>query len=128
MRVREWAVVAAVVAGTGLAGAGVAAAQPSEPVTITLSPEQVTKICEQRIPRITERITRLTERVTGDASTRGSSAWLKERAAKERAAGREAIAKGLDERADRRAARVPELAELQRRVADFSAKHCGGTK
>ncbi|PPK64475.1 hypothetical protein V5P93_007074 [Actinokineospora auranticolor] len=125
MFARSAAVVAAVV-GLGITGAGVAAAQPSTPVTITLSPEQVGKICQQRIPRIEQRVTKLTERINGGAEVRGSVAWLKARAEKERAAGRETTAQVLEERAEKRAGRVDQLNQAKQRAADFKTKYCGG--
>src|SRR6202008_2850209 len=82
----------ALVGSVLFAGAGMAAAQedpsttepaPSEDgsVTITLSPEQVTRLCEKRLPRIEKRTTKLVERIQGDENTRGSADWLRARAA-----------------------------------------------
>jgi hypothetical protein len=107
-----------------LTGAGVAAAQPSGSVTITLSPEQVQHLCEKRLPKAERRADKLVERINGGADVRGSVAWLKERAAKERAAGRETTAKLLEERAERRAGRVDQLTKVKTRVADFRSQHC----
>ncbi|MGQ0839421.1 hypothetical protein [Actinokineospora sp.] len=125
MRAKKWAVVAAIVAGTGLTGAGVAAAQPSEPVTITLSPERVAFLCTERLPKIEQRIAKLTERINAGADVKGSSAALKARAEKERAAGREAAAKLLEEKAERRAGKIDQLTKAKDRVVEFRSKHCG---
>ncbi|GLZ38343.1 hypothetical protein [Actinokineospora sp. NBRC 105648] len=125
MRVRSAALIAAVVAGTGLAGAGVAAAAPSTPVTITLSPEQVGQICEKRIPKIEQRVTKLVERINGGPEVKGSSAWLKARADKERAAGRVNSANLLQEKAERRSGRIDQLNKAKQRAADFKSKYCG---
>ncbi|CRK60352.1 hypothetical protein [Alloactinosynnema sp. L-07] len=125
MRANKWAAAAAIAVGMSLTGAGVAAAQPSEPVTITLSPEQVQHLCEKRLPKSEQRVTKLLERINADANTRGSVAWLKARAEKERAAGREATANLLEEKAERRAGRVDQLTKIKGWVTDFQAKHCG---
>jgi hypothetical protein len=124
----------AVVGSVLFGGAAVATAQedpssepaPSEPgsVTITLSPEQVTRLCEKRLPRIEKRTTKLVERIQGDEETRGSAAWLRARAADEREAGREETAKQLEERADRREGHVDALNKVNQWAADFRTEHC----
>jgi uncharacterized protein (DUF885 family) len=111
--------------GLVLGGAATASAEPSEPVTITLSPEQVQNLCEKRLPKIEKRATNLLERIQGDASTRGSVEWLRARATKERDAGRETTAQLLEERADRRAGRVDQLNQVKTWVGDFQSQHCG---
>jgi hypothetical protein len=109
----------------GLLVGGTASADPSEPVTITLSPEQVANLCEKRLPKIEKRTTNLLERINGDATVRGSVEWLRARATAEREAGRETSAQVLEERADRRAGRVDQLNQIKQWVADFRAEHCG---
>ncbi|MFL6118124.1 hypothetical protein [Actinophytocola sp.] len=111
--------------GLVFGGAVTASADPSEPVTITLSPEQVQNLCEKRLPKIEKRTTRLLDRITGDASVRGSVQWLKARAAKERDAGRETSAQVLEEKADRRAGRVDQLNRVKKWATDFASQHCG---
>jgi hypothetical protein len=120
-----------VVAGLVLGGAATAGAAtgavttgPSEPVTITLSPEQVANLCEKRLPKIERRTTRLVERITGGPEVRGSAEWLRAKAATERDAGREASAQLLEERADRRAAKVDKLNQVKQWAADFRTEHC----
>ncbi|MBM7770653.1 uncharacterized protein (DUF885 family) [Actinokineospora baliensis] len=112
-------------ATAGVATAGAAAAQPSTPVTITLSPEQVTNICTKRIPRIEQRTTKLIDRINGSADVKGSAAWLRARADKEQAAGRETSANLLRERADRRAGKIDQLTKAKQRAEDFKSKYCG---
>ncbi|MGE3288740.1 MAG: hypothetical protein AB7J32_21925 [Pseudonocardia sp.] len=97
---------------------------PPGPITITLTPEQAQRLCDQRIPRILDRIDDLTARINGDAGTLGSVANLKKRAADARAAGDDAIATELDGRADRRGERVDRLAELRGKVTAFRTEHC----
>lgn len=107
-----------------IGGAATASADPSEPVTITLSPEQVQNLCEKRLPKIEARTTRLLDRIQGDATVRGSVEWLRARATKERDAGRETTAQLLEERADRRAGRVDQLNQVKQWATDFQTQHC----
>jgi hypothetical protein len=120
---RNTLITAAIAAGLVLTGATTAAAA-DEPVTVTLSADQVRFLCEKRLPRIEKRVDRLLTRVTGDAGVRGSAEWLRARAAKEREAGRETSADLLDERADRRLGRVDDLTAIKQRVTDFRTGHC----
>jgi hypothetical protein len=118
---------AALTIGLVLAGATTAMAQPttpSEPVTITLSAEQVRNLCEKRLPKIEKRADRLLERINGGPEVRGSSEWLRARATKERDAGRETTAQLLEERADRRAGRVDDLTKVKQWATDFRTDHC----
>jgi propanediol dehydratase small subunit len=110
-----------------VAGTATASADPSEPVTITLSPEQVQNLCEKRLPRIEQRTTRLLDRIQGDADTRGSVEWLRAQATKERDAGRETSAQLLEERADRRAGHVDQLNQIATWATDFQSQHCEST-
>ena len=112
------------IAGLLVGGAATAMADPSEPVTITLSPEQVQHLCEKRLPKIEQRVTRLLDRINGGAEVRGSIEWLRARAATERDAGRETTAQLLEERADRRASRVDDLNQAKQWAADFRTEHC----
>jgi hypothetical protein len=120
-------ITAALTAGLLLGGAATASAQtdPSEPVTITLSAEQVKNLCEKRLPKIEKRAGRLLDRINGGPEVRGSVEWLRARAAKERDAGRETTAELLEERADRRAGRVDDLTKVKQWVTDFRTDHCG---
>jgi hypothetical protein len=115
-------------AGLMVGGAATASATeptaPSQPVTITLSPEQVANLCEKRLPKIERRTTRLLDRINGDETVRGSVAWLRARAVTERDAGRETSAQLLEERADRREGRVDQLGQIKQWVIDFRTQHC----
>jgi hypothetical protein len=126
MRVAGVAVVVVVLLSGGGAGAG---AQPSSspppgPVTITLTAEQVSWLCQQRLPRLRSRATRLVERINGGADVRGSVAWLKEKAARERQAGRETAAGLLEQRAARRADQVAKLDRISSWADGFASAHC----
>jgi propanediol dehydratase small subunit len=114
------------IAGLLVGGAATASAttDPSEPVTITLSPEQVQHLCEKRLPKIEQRVTRLLDRINGGPEVRGSVEWLRARATTERDAGRETTAQLLEERADRRAGRVDQLNQAKQWAADFRTEHC----
>jgi hypothetical protein len=132
MRITGLAVTGAALVATTLALTGAAQAQPASPpsgsVTVTLSPEQVAFLCDKRLPKLESRTTKLVERINGGADVKGSTAWLKARAQKEREAGREASAQLLEERAERRAGKVDELNKVKGWVADFRGKYCGGAK
>ncbi|HWM04403.1 MAG TPA: hypothetical protein VNP92_18865 [Actinophytocola sp.] len=120
-----------IVVGLVLGGSAAAMAQPAsdepEPgsVTITLNAEQVTWLCDKRLPKIEKRTGKLVERITGDAETRGSAAWLRAKAEEERTAGRETSAQLLEERADRRESKVDKLNQINKWAADFRTEHCG---
>ena len=117
--------VAGATVAVGLATTGVASAQDKTYAPVTLSPEQVKKICEQRLPRIEARVTRLTTRINGGPDVHGSTAWLKAEAQKARDAGDTARAERLDKRVERRGDQVSRLGKAQERVDKFQAEHCG---
>lgn len=130
MRITRIAVTVLALAAFGVAGGVPASAQPTSnpapgPVTITLSPEQVTFFCE-RTAKVEKRVAKLTERINGGADVKGSTAWLKARAQKEREAGHETSAKLLEERAERRAGRVEALNKAKAWATEFHSKYCGG--
>lgn len=104
-----------------LLGAGTATAQ--EPITI--SPEQVRRICSERLPRVEARVQALTGRINGDAGTPGSKKWLEQKAATARKAGNTARADVLDARLKLRDAQLVKLTNASERVARFKAEHCG---
>ncbi|MFJ6672823.1 hypothetical protein ACIQMJ_17070 [Actinosynnema sp. NPDC091369] len=111
-------------AALGLTSTGVAAAA-QDYAPITIGPEKVKQLCEQRAPKVEERITRLTTRINGGADLHGSTAWLRAQAQKARDAGNTARAERLDRRLERRDGQVTKLADAQRRVDEFQAAHCG---
>ncbi|OLT15724.1 hypothetical protein BJF78_15820 [Pseudonocardia sp. CNS-139] len=117
---------AALTAGLLVAGAGVAAADPTPPPpdSITLSPEQSRWLCEQRIPTLLDRIDRLETRIGGDADTPGSTAWLQERVDRARGNGRDALADRLQQRLDGRPDVAERLAGAERRVVAFRDEKC----
>ena len=126
----------AVVLVTGLAGGTtVAAADPVEtpsptpsPVPtygpITLSPEESQRLCAEVLPKLVSRTDKLTTRINGGADVKGSVAWLKARAAKQRAKGHEKAADQLEQRAERRSGRTAELAKIKQQLESFKSAHC----
>jgi hypothetical protein len=91
---------------------------------ITLSPEQATYVCTQRIPTILGRVDRLTTRIGADASTLGSTAWLAARAERAKEAGRTEVADRLQRRIDGRPEKLDRLADVKRRVSEFRDANC----
>ena len=80
-------------------------------------------VCTQRIPKALARIDTLLTRIDGDASTRGSTAWLQGRANRVRAT-HPALADLLDQRAMDRPATIQELRTLQTQLQDVQRKDC----
>jgi hypothetical protein len=131
MRITRIAVAGFALAAVTLAGSAAASADPTTPaapagpVTITLSPDQVSLLCG-RLSKADTRSTKLIDRINGGPDVKGSTEWLKARAKKERDAGRETTAKQLEERAARRAGRIDELNKIKAFASDFKGKYCGG--
>jgi len=132
LRVRSRAAASAITTATALAllVAGTGTALADDPGTsttqgpITLSPEQATYVCQQRIPAILSRIDRLTTRINADANTRGSTAWLKARHDKAQAAGHTDVADRIQKRIDGRSDKLTKLADAKKRVTDFRDANC----
>jgi len=132
LRVRSRAAASAITTATALAllVAGTGTALADDPGTsttqgpITLSPEQATHVCQQRIPAILSRIDRLTTRINADANTRGSTAWLKARHDKAQAAGHTDVADRIQKRIDGRSDKLTKLADAKKRVTDFRDANC----
>ncbi|MEU4744054.1 hypothetical protein AB0G02_26800 [Actinosynnema sp. NPDC023658] len=118
-------VVVAATAAIGFTPVGVAVAQDSTYAPITISPERVKKLCEERAPKIEERITRLNTRINGGPEVPGSTAWLQAQAQKARDAGNTKRVERLEQRLERRGEKVTKLGDAQRRVDKFQAEHCG---
>ncbi len=127
-RIGRIAAVAAASAGLLLAGGGPALADdPGGSGTqgpITLTPEQATFVCTQRIPAILSRVDRVTTRINADATTRGSTAWLQAREDKARTTGHTAVADRIRKRIDARPARLDRLADAKKRVTEFRDANC----
>jgi len=135
LRVRSRAAASAITTATALAllvvGTGTALADdPGTSTTqgpITLSPEQATHVCQQRIPAILSRIDRVTTRMNADANTRGSTAWLKARHDKAQAAGHTDVADRIQKRIDGRPGKLTKLADAKKRATDFRAANCAAS-
>lgn len=120
----------AVVLVGGLVGSTtVASADPTPTPTpsykqVTLSPEESQKLCGQKLPKLIERREKLAQRISGGADVKGSVAWLKARAAKQKEKGHEKIAAQLEKRAERRAERLKQLGTMKTKLETFKAEHC----
>jgi hypothetical protein len=139
LRTRRWTLRAAAagcaaVLGLGLVGSGVASAQDdtsTEPAPITVSPQQVKQLCEQRVPRLEGRLNRLVNRINGGPDVVGSTAWLHQQAQQAKANGRQTRADALENRAGRRDDVLGRLRGAQQKLATFKSNHCndaGGEK
>jgi hypothetical protein len=118
---RRWAAglaVTAAAAGALVLGGGTALADapPSDHAN--------SAICTQRIPAVLARIDKVTNRINGDASVKGSTAWLRAKADKARAAGYPALADLLTARAGDRPGRLDELTKLRSDVEHVKATDC----
>ncbi|MTD52697.1 hypothetical protein [Amycolatopsis pithecellobii] len=117
-------VLAALAIGVPAASAQTTAPPPPSYGQVTLSPEESQQLCADRLPRLIDRKNKLIARINGDANTKGSVAWLRARADKQRAAGHAKIADQLTQRADRRAGRVDDLKSIEDRLTKFKDSHC----
>lgn len=91
---------------------------------VTLSPEESQKLCAERLPKMIARRDKLAQRINGGADVKGSVAWLKARAAKQKADGHDKVAARLEKRAERRAERLKELGTVKTKLESFKAEHC----
>jgi hypothetical protein len=115
------AVVAVVAVATMAVGGGTAFADTAP----TSAPDHANStICTQRIPAVLARIDKVTARVNGDASVKGSTAWLRAKANEARAAGYTALADLLTARADSRPDRLDELTKLRADVQHVKETDC----
>lgn len=124
----------AVVLVGGLVGsATVASADPTPTPTptykqVTLSPEESQKLCAEKLPKMIERRDKLAKRISGGADVKGSVAWLKARAAKQKANGHEKAAAQLEKRANRRSERLTQLGTVKTKLETFKTQHCQAAK
>ncbi|MET0235929.1 MAG: hypothetical protein ABW224_14890 [Kibdelosporangium sp.] len=85
----------------------------------------VKKVCEQRIPKLEARANKLLTRIGGDAKVTGSTANLRARAERAKAAGNEAQADWLNGRADHRDQRLGPIRDSLTKLTAYKQKHCG---
>jgi hypothetical protein len=120
---RRWAAgLAVTTAAAGALALGAGTALADAPPTDHAN----SAICTQRIPAVLARIEKLTQRINGDASVKGSTAWLRAKADQARAAGYPALADLLAARADDRPGRLDELTKLRSDVQHVQATDCAG--
>ena len=120
---RRW--VAGLAATTAAAGALALGAGPALADTPPADHAN-SAICTQRVPAVLARIDKLTQRINGDASVKGSTAWLRAKADQARAAGYPALADLLTARASERPGRLDELTKLRSDVQHVQATDCAG--
>lgn len=118
-----------VLAGGIVAGTTVASADPTPTPTpsykpVTLSPEESQKLCAERLPKMIARRDKLAAKINGGADVKGSVAWLKARAAEQKAKGHTKVAERLEKRAERRSERATDLAAAKTKLEAFKAAHC----
>jgi hypothetical protein len=128
---------AVVLVGGLVGGTTIAAADPTPTPTpsastsykpVTLSPEESQKLCAERLPKMIARRDKLARRISGGADVKGSVAWLKARAAKQKAKGHDKIAARLTKRAERRLERLKQLGTVKTKLESFKAEHCQAVK
>jgi hypothetical protein len=120
---------AVVLAGGLVGGTTVAAADPAPTPTpsykpVTLSPEESQKLCAELLPKLIARRDKLATRINGGADVKGSVAWLKARAAEQKAKGHDKVAARLEQRAQRRTARLTQLGTVKTKLETFKTEHC----
>lgn len=120
---------AVVLMGGLVAGTTVAGADPSPTPTpsykqVTLSPEESQRLCAEKLPKLIARRDKLAKRISGGADVKGSVAWLKARAEKQKAKGHDKIAAQLEKRAERRSGRLEQLATMKTKLETFKTEHC----
>src|SRR5437764_379380 len=76
-----------IVAGTTMASADPTPTPAPSYKQVTLSPEESQKLCAERLPKMIARRDKLAARINGGADVKGSVAWLKARAAQQKAKG-----------------------------------------
>jgi hypothetical protein len=114
------ALVALTTATVLTAGTGVALADTSTPDAGSNA-----AVCGTRIPRILSRIDAATARINGDATVKGSTAWLQAKEKEARDSGRTALADLIAARIANRPHRLSDLAHVKAQVQDVQAKDCG---
>ncbi|MEU4197908.1 hypothetical protein AB0E69_38850 [Kribbella sp. NPDC026611] len=91
---------------------------------VTLSPEESQKLCADRLPKMIARRDKLAQRISGGADVKGSVAWLRARAAKQKEKGHDKAAAALEKRAERRSDRLKQLGTMKTKLETFKAAHC----
>lgn len=93
-------------------------------VTITVDADAIAQLCDERLPELLTRAASLIARIEGDASTRGSAAWVQARADEAAADGRDDLARRLEFRADQRLGHVDELEAAIARLEEVDRDVC----
>lgn len=110
--------VAALVVGGGTAFADTPAPTPAPAAGSNA------KVCTDRIPKLLKKIDAVTTKINGDASAKGSTAWLQAREDKARAVGHTAQADLIQARVSNRPQRLTELAQVRSEVQKVQSTDC----
>lgn len=97
---------------------------PGSTTTITVDTAKLEKLCHDRLPQAQARVEKALERIQGDASTKGSAAWVRARADQAAAEGKDDLARRLQFRADQRLGHVDELTTLRTTLAGLASGVC----
>jgi len=127
MRKSQWIggiAATAVTVGALVVGGGTAFADTPAPTPAPAAGSNA-KVCTVRIPALLKKIDTVTAKINGDATTKGSTAWLQAREDKARGAGRTAAADLLQDRISNRAQRLTDLAQVKSHVLAVQSKDCG---
>ena len=108
--------------GASAAGASTAAAGVTLPDGGVLE-QRITTFCG-RVPDLLERVDKAGARISGDAGTKGSLAWLKDKQAKAESNDRKRVAKRIERRIERRTDRLAKLPELKQKLTAAQGE-CG---
>ncbi len=113
----------AVAVGTMVVGGGTAFADTGTP---TPAPEAGSnqKICTERIPKLLAKIDKVTTKINGDASVKGSTAWLQAKETEARNSGRTALADLIQARVSNRPHRLTDLATVKGEIEAVQKKDC----
>ncbi len=111
----------AVAVGALVVGGGTAFADTGTP---TPAPGSNQKICTERIPQLLAKIDKVTARINGDATTKGSTAWLQAKETQARNSGRTALADLIQDRIAGRSHRLTDLANVKSEVEAVQKKDC----
>jgi hypothetical protein len=82
------------------------------------------KICTERIPKLLAKIDKVTAKINGDASTKGSTAWLQAKETAARSSGRTALADLIQAHVSNRAQRLTDLANVKSEVLKVQSADC----
>jgi len=122
----RWAAVAVLtaVAATTLTLPASAAPNASTAPVASVDSEDLTLLCQDRLPTLQARAAHLIDVIEGGPEVAGSVEWLHAKADEAEANGQPERARLLDQRADRRATRVEDITRVLETLEDAAATYC----